>query len=154
MIYWADISTPKNTAKADAQRTPLKVTKGLVYRVEVQFPRGCAGLLYCSIYDGGYSAWPSQPGEWFRGNRNTIGFDDPYLKLAEPYEFDILTYNLDDTYAHSVLVRLGLVSQEVFMARFLPSYSWKYFKKMLDEMKREEEERRKAIIEEPFGWIE
>jgi hypothetical protein len=154
MIYSADISTPKDTAKAAAQHTSLKVTKGLVYRVEIQFPRGCAGLLYCAVLDGGHPVWPSSLGEFFRGNANTISFDDSYLKLSEPYEFDVVTYNLDDTYEHSVLIRLGFVSQEIFMARFLPSYSWDYFKKMLEDLAAEQEARRKAAASSPLGWIE
>lgn len=154
MIYSLDIETPANTAKADALHTPLKVTEGLVYRVEIQFPIGCAGLLYCAVHDGAYSAWPSTPGEWFRGDASTIAFDDTYLKLSEPFQFDIITYNLDDTYAHAVLIRIGMVSHDVFMARFLPSYSWKYYKKMLDEMREEEERRRAEAAGAPLGWIE
>ena len=154
MIYSIDIETPKNTEEDDPQHSILKVTKGLVYRIEIQFPRGCAGLAYCAIYDGGHPAWPATAGAWFRGSGNTIAFDDTYLKLVEPFEFDVLTYNLDDTYKHSILVRIGLVSHEVFMARFLPSYSWKYYKKMLDEMREEEERRREAAAGAPLGWIE
>ena len=154
MIYSADISTPKNTFKVNAKRTVLNVTKGLAYRVEIQFPRGCVGLAYCAIYDGGHPVWPSTLGEWFRGNANTIGFDDCYLKLAAPYQFDIYTYNLDDTYPHSILFRIGFVSKEIFMARFLPSYSWKYFKKMLEEMKKEQEKAIMETLNKPLAWIE
>ena len=154
MIYSAETDTPKNTAKDDPKRTALKVTRGLVYRVEIQFPRGCAGLACCSVYDGGYSVWPSHPGDWFWGNANTIAFNDTYLKLVEPYEFNVLSYNLDDAYKHGILVRIGMVSHEVFMARFLPSYSWKYYKKMLDEMREEEERRRAEAAGAPLGWIE
>ena len=154
MIYSVETDTPKNTLKDAPKRSVFKVTKGLVYRVEIQFPRGCAGLAYCSVYDGGYCVWPSHPGDWFRGSANTIGFDDTYLKLVEPYEFNVLSYNLDDSYKHSILVRIGMVSHEVFMARFLPSYSWKYFKKMLDEMREEEERRRREAAGAPLGWIE
>lgn len=153
MIYLADITTPKNTAKADALQTVLKITKGLVYRVEIQFPRGCAGLAYCCIQDGAHPVWPTNTDDWFRGNANTIAFDDTYLKLIEPFQFDVYTYNLDDTYSHAILVRVGVVSDEVFMARFLPSYSWEYFKKMLEEMAKAEEERMKAAAREPYAWI-
>ena len=154
MIYTADISTLENTFKVDAKPTVLKVTKGLVYRVEVEFALNCAGLAYCVICDGTHQVWPSNPGTWFRGDGSIIGFDDTYLKLIEPFQFDIYTYNLDDTYPHTIIIRIGMVSKDVFMARFLPSYSWKYYKKMLDEMREEEERRRRSEEVGPLTWIE
>ena len=154
MIYSADISTPKDTLKTDPKQSVLTVTKGLGYRVEIQFPRGPQGLAGCAVYDGGHPVWPSTMGEWFRGNANTIAFDDTYLKLAAPYQFDIYTYNEDDHYPHSILFRIGFVSEEVFMARFLPSYSWKYFKKMLEEMKAEQEKKIMEALGKPLAWIE
>lgn len=150
MIYSIDFETPKDTLEADARPTVLKVTKGLVYRVEIQFPRGCAGLLGCAVFDGSHQVWPSNLGQWFRGNANTIQFDDTYLKLTEPFQFDIFTYNLDDTYAHTVLVRVGMVSDDVFMARFLPSYSWEYFKEMMEEMVKAQEELIELRLREPY----
>ena len=97
--------------------------------------------------------WPSNLGEWFRASHVPIAFDDTYFKTIEPFEFDIYTANDDDTYSHGALVRIGLVSKEIFMARFLPSYTYKYFLEMLETMRAEEEARRREIIESPFPWI-
>lgn len=154
MIYSIDINTPKDTTKANLKQSILKVTKGLVYRVEIEFPVGCAGHTRCAIFDGGHPVWPSSLGEFFRTDGYCIAFDDTYLKQVEPFQFEIFTYNLDDTYAHSVLVRVGMVSHDIFMARYLPSYSWKYYKQMLEELRVEEERRRQKAAGQPLGWIE
>jgi len=131
MIYEATICTSKDTPRYGPDVNRLYVTKGLVYKIELDFPPGSAGLLGVAVYDGGFQVWPSTLGEWFTGDGILISFDDVYLKETEPYVFDIYTYNEDDTYDHSVTVRLGLVSKEIFMARFLPTVSYKYFEEMM-----------------------
>ena len=131
MIYSAQISTANTYTKAAPKRTELKITRGLVYKIELNFPPGSAGLAGVMIFDGGFQVWPSTLGQWFTGDDILISFDDVYLKEAEPFLFSIDTYNEDDTYEHLVDVRIGLVSKDIFMARFLPHMSYKYFEQML-----------------------
>ena len=130
MIYTANITTVKNTAKTSLKKTTIRVTKGLVYKVEFYFPAGSSGLMGLAVFDGLYQAWPSSVGEFFLGDDLTIPFDDLYLKESAPFEFQCYTYNTDDTYDHLVTVRIGLVSSEVFMARFTPTRDRQYFKRL------------------------
>lgn len=153
MIYQATISTPANTPKASQVKTALAVNKGLVYKVEVFFPFGSEGTLYCMIADGGFQAWPTTPFEYFRGDMSVIAFDDTYIKDDPPYEFQVYTYNLDTVNSHVCVVRIGLVTKEIFMARFLPTYTYKYFEEMLNNLKATQEAERQAIINNPFSWI-
>ena len=153
MIYSVDILTPAKRLKSNPLKTVLKVTKGLVYRVEVERPRGGTRLVGCAIFDGGFQAWPSSSGQWFVGAPLNVGFDDTYLKMIQPFRFDIYSYNEDDTYAHRLFVRIGMASKEVFMARYLPSYSWKYFIEMLDKLKEEERAAQAEVVKNPFPWL-
>ena len=157
MVYTIPITTGKNTSKSNPDRTILSVTKGLVYKVELDFPPGSAGLLGCAIFDGGYQVWPSSLGNWFTGDSIVIGFDDVYLKESAPFQFNIFTYNTDDTYDHLVNVRIGLVSSEIFMARFLPSMAYKDFVESLSQIQADQkvlvEQQQQEIIENPFPWL-
>jgi len=153
MIYQATITTPKQTFESNKQKTVLTVNKGLVHRIEVLFPSGSAGLLRCQIFDRGYQAWPTTAHEWFRGDDDVISFDDTYLKSSPPYEFNIFTYNLDDTYEHDVIVRIGLVSEKVFMARFLPTMTWEFFQEMLRDLQVTQNNKNQGIIDQPFSWV-
>ena len=130
MIYTANITTVKNTAKTALKKTIIRVTRGLVYKVEFYFPAGSAGLMGLAVFDGSFQVWPSSVGEFFLGDDLTIPFDDLYLKESAPFEFQCYTYNEDDTYDHLVIARIGLVSSEVFMARFLPTRDRNYFKRL------------------------
>ncbi len=154
MIYTADITTSSNTAKSDPLVTQIKVVKGLVYRVEIEFPPGAAGLHHVVIFDGGHQVWPTSPTVTFHGGWSLIGFDDTYLKLAAPFEFQAYSWNLDDTYDHLIQVRIGMVSDEVFMARYLPTYAYEHFFKLIEAVKFEQEQRRLEPPETPFPWLE
>ena len=157
MIYSKAISTPKDTKKTGLKKTPLRITKGLVYKVEFDFPPGPAGLMGVAVFDGLYCVWPSNMGEFFTGDDTLVSFDDLYLKEAAPYVLDVYTYNEDDTHAHMVNVRLGLVSKKVYMARFMPSLAWREFgdmlSKILAEQKAEAEKQAEVIADTPFAYL-
>lgn len=157
MIYSANITTPKNTAVTSLKRTRISVTKGLVYKVEFYFPSGSAGLMGVAVFDGLYQVWPSNVGEFFASDNETISFDDMYLKEAAPFELQCYTYNTDDTYDHVVGVRIGLVSAEVFMARFLPTKGYDYLVELTAKMEAEKAElaamQKELIAETPFEWL-
>ena len=65
MIYVAQLSIAASTLPTSPTIEDLCVTRGLVYKLEVQFPSGCQGLVGVSIYDGAYQVWPSTPDKWF-----------------------------------------------------------------------------------------
>ena len=146
MIYSKYISTEIETYSTIPLQTTFKVTKGLVYKVEVDFPPGPSGLLKVQIYDGGHQLWPSTPGEYFISDGYCISFDDTLLKLVAPFQFDIYTWNEDEEYPHGVIVRIGMVSSEIFMARFLPSYGYKELRKVIAAEAALQEVARQAII--------
>jgi len=157
MIYLANITTPKNTAITALQKTVLRVTKGLVYKVEFHFPSGSAGLMGVAVFDGLYQVWPSSIGQFFVSDNETIRFDDLYLKENPPFEFQIYTYNLDDTYGHVFDLRVGLVSSDTFIARFLPFKGYEYFTTLLEDLRAQREEveamQKEQAAETPFEWL-
>lgn len=158
MIFIANISTPKDTKLAALKRTNLQVTSGLVYKVEFYFPPGSAGLMGVAVFDGLYQVWPSSVGEFFIGESQVIPFDDMYLKESPPFTFQIYTYNLDDTHAHSLSVRVGLVSKDVFLARFMPTMGDDYLNSLLKKMEAEKADRARVQKEKvpmtPTEWME
>jgi len=152
MIYAWDITTEAAITQPNAMRTALKVTKGLVYRVEIEFPPGPLGLCHVSLWDGGYQVWPSNPDFDFHGDNGYITFEETYLKLIEPFEFTARTWNEDDTYAHQIHVRLGMVSSEIYMARFLPSLSYDKMLQVMRELQEQQDVERETLIAAPLPW--
>ena len=154
MVYLAEVTTPPAIYTAAAPMlTKLAVTKGLVYKFHLYAPHGAMGLHYVQVFDGSYQLWPSSPGKAFRGDGIQIDWDDIYLKSVEPYEFTIKSWNLDDTYEHLTVIAVGMVSEEAFMARFLPSMSWENAVKAMADIQARQIEQQQAIIAQPFAWL-
>lgn len=153
MIYVVDITTPQGTLITAPMETVLKVSKGLVYKIDVEFPPGACGGHYVKILDGAYQVWPSNEHSYFHGDDEIISFEDMYIKSEPPYEFKIITYNTGDNYDHLVQVRIGLVTSEVFMARFLPTYTYDKMVELLAQAKQQQEEYRKSIIKKPIPML-
>lgn len=158
MIYTANITTVANTLQTALKKTTIQVTKGLVFKVEFYFPAGSSGLMGVAVFDGLYQVWPSSVGNFFVSDDETIRFDDMYLKESAPFEFQCYTYNEDDTYEHYLAVRIGFVSAEVFLARFMPGRNRQQFaimrKKMEAERLEREDKQRANRQSTVFGWMD
>ena len=153
MIYTANITIPEVTPAIQPICERIKISLGLIYKVELQFPPGCGGLAHVVINDGGYQVWPSTPETDFATDDYTISFEDNYLKQADPSELQIYGYNEDEIYPHTIQVRLGVASKDEFMARYLPTMTYDYFMKLMAKKEAEEEERTKAVLAKPFTFF-
>lgn len=117
MIFSFDISTSANTAEANRVKTDLKLTRGVIHQIDIVFPPGCAGLLYVAINHGLYQVWPTNTGEYFHTDAETISFREHYELIFPPYQLSVYTHNLDDTYNHSVIIRLGILPRKFILRR-------------------------------------
>ena len=106
MLYQKTISTPKNTSLLAAKHTTLNVVQGVITLLDVLFPEGSCGLLYVTIVDEGYQVYPETPGEALSGNGVHFTLPDAYLIKSPSRLLDVYTYNLDDTYDHSVIIKI------------------------------------------------
>lgn len=140
MIYQKTLSIPANTSKDNPVTEIIEVNKGLIYQVTAIIPTGCAGLAGIRVIDGLYQVYPTTPNEWFIGDGSTHTFSDTYLKHTPPYSFRVEGYNIDDTYEHNLTIMIGMEIKEIFMARFLPSYTYKQILEMFKSIQAASEE--------------
>lgn len=110
MFYSEEITVPANTTRRDYQETAFKVTKGIITRIAVFFPWGCAGLVYVQIARRTWQVFPLTRDEWISGNDKTIDFKTNIELTSEPYDLMVRMYNLDDTYEHSPIIMVEMVS--------------------------------------------
>ncbi|GAG09185.1 unnamed protein product, partial [marine sediment metagenome] len=67
---------------------------------------------------------------------------------AAPFEFIVKTWNLDETWPHTINVRVGMASSEAFMSRYMPSITWEKFQAVLAKAAIQQEyEKARAISE-------
>ena len=127
MIYTTLITVSAKGTKKTAVRTTLKINKGLIWLMEVDFPAGCVGLTHVQIFDGKYQVLPASPDMDLSGDGQLLRYDDLYLKEAAPFELVVVTWNTDELWDHTVQVRIGVASTRLFMGRYLPSVGWEDF---------------------------
>jgi len=111
MDYWFAVTTPANTAKADAIDTELKLTSGVITKVWMMHPEGCHALAYATIWKEGHQLYPNNPEEAYHSNDVPMIWEDNYELLA-PALLKLKTWNLDDTYEHTVYLRITVLRPE------------------------------------------
>ena len=153
MIFTIDLTIPKNTSSSSPYKEPLIISSGLIYRVEFQFPPGCAGLAGLVVADGGFQIWPSTPGKWFVTDNYVIAFDDLYEKEQPPFVLDFWGYNLDETYDHTIYCRIGIADKQIYKARFLPNVAYELMTEELNKAEAEREALKEDFLSSPFPWI-
>jgi hypothetical protein len=109
VIYVSNIEIPKNTLESEYKSDYLWLEHGTIHKVDIVFPSGCAGLAGLRIVQGIHQIFPSNSGQWFIGDDINITFPENYILYTPPYYLEIQTYNLDDLYNHTLIVRIGLL---------------------------------------------
>jgi len=113
MFYEYNITYLPNIPKDMEQTSTIRLSRGIVKRVEVVFPRGCAGLVGVRIFRGSVQVIPLNYPAWLDTDGETISITSEIDLSVNPYELIVKGYNLDDTYPHTIRVRFELVTVEV-----------------------------------------
>lgn len=113
MYYDAKITIPANTPQNSPVIERLKLTKGIIHRAEVEFPEGCAGLAHVTICQAIHQVFPTNPDGDFNSDNFVIAWNDFLSLEVEPYEVQLLGWNEDDTYEHTITVRIGILPREI-----------------------------------------
>lgn len=113
MLFWGSTSIPANTPVSTPLEYKIKITKGTVSKISVYFPWGCAGLCGVQILHYTWQLLPLSRTEYLIGNDLWLEFDYDYLVDTEPYEVIVRAYNNDDTYLHTPLVAVEMLSSEM-----------------------------------------
>ena len=114
MLYHFPLTIPTNTAKASPVQTTLPLTAGILHHVSIGFPKGCSGLLHVQLYLRERLVFPTTPDADFAWDSALIEWAE-YLPLEDhPFQLRADAWNLDDTFPHTVTVRLGVLPPEVY----------------------------------------
>ena len=112
MFYSFDLTIPANTSPYYPVSLLCPVSSGTVSRVMFVFPTGCATLAHVRVYRSSHQLWPSNLDGSFASDGEFLDFDEDYPVLDAPFELLFTGWNDDDTYSHTVTLRLGVVQAE------------------------------------------
>jgi len=109
MLFEYALTIPANTpATAPAERdAPL--APGTVARVDVQFPRGCVGLVHVSVWREEHQVWPVNLDGDMSGEGLVVSWPEDYDLDDDPLAFTLRGWNEDDSYPHTITFRFALL---------------------------------------------
>jgi len=116
VLYDVSFTIPANTAKASPYTEAVKLCHGIIHRVEIGFPRGCAGLAHLQIKEALHQRWPTNTQGSFNTDGYTIAFNEHLEFTREPYILTLSGWNLDDIYDHTLEVRIGILPAKVLVS--------------------------------------
>jgi len=111
-FYVFNVSVPPNTAETRPVVVNAKLNPGIIHRVSILFPPGPAALTHLQIRRGNHQVWPSNPDSDFASDDEVISWEDNYPLDDEPLILQLVAWNQDDTYPHTITVRFGLLPRE------------------------------------------
>ena len=91
---------PKLTDITAPQEVVMPLPIGMIRRLWVEMPEGCAGLVGLQVWRRVYQIFPLPEGQWYVSDNTTVNFAFSHSVHNEPYEVTLRAYNLDDTYRH------------------------------------------------------
>jgi len=116
MLFTADVTVPKNTTEADPVVEILKIAHGIITWVSVLFPPGCARLAHCVILHHEHQIAPSTENMDLSGDTFPIVWEEYYESYQPPYELKIKAWNEDDTYPHTITIRVAILPRKAVLA--------------------------------------
>ena len=108
MLYVLALTIPANTAEATPYEEDLKLTDGVITRVEVEFPAGCQGLAHSYARQAIHQVFPTNPDGDLCSDNYVIAWNDYQDIDADPRVLTIGGWNTDDTYDHTITWRIEL----------------------------------------------
>jgi len=113
MFYAWDITIPAATPEASPVIQTLKLTKGVITRIDVKFPPGCHGLVKTRLFRYESQLIPLSGEEWLTGDGETV-ITESYYKLFEtPAQLKFVGCAPLTAYDHTVTVRVSITPSEV-----------------------------------------
>jgi len=110
MFYVFPITIPANTPATAKTKTTLKLTAGRITRVMLEFPAGHVGLTHIHVNSGLHQLYPTNPDANFSSSNETIDFAEDLSMDIPPFTLQAYAWNLDDTYEHTITLRIELES--------------------------------------------
>lgn len=107
-MYAVQLTIAPNTTRSSPEKVSLEVAPGIIRKVRILHPAGCADLVGVSIYYRASRLFPTNDDGFFLGNGFPIEFNPNTSLLEPPFVLEIQGYNDDDTYTHKPTVYIEL----------------------------------------------
>ena len=112
MLHSKHITLTADKDQSEATLTQFKVNQGVIARVWVHFPPGCAGLVKLRIYHEGHPFLPVESDAHIQGDSYTYEYPIMFEIKQPPELITIEAWNEDEVYDHSIDVQFLIIPKE------------------------------------------
>lgn len=118
-MFWAwDITVTAGTTATDPKTQILKISKGVITRVDVKFPAGCHGLVKVRLFKSEFQLVPLSKGEWVTGDDESVPTEGYYDLETSPAQLKFVGCSPGTSHDHTVTVRVTVLPKQI--ASMLP----------------------------------
>lgn len=136
MHYSWHETIPANTALADKQTRKVEPGGQVLKAIDIEIPYGCAGLARCQLFQGGLQVAPANSPSYYRGHDETIHANMHYDMKKNEAPWYFYTWNLDDTYEHTLTLRMETFQRRELWIRLDPASIKDLFRGLFARFKR------------------
>ena len=122
MIFEYDCTIPAGTPKNAPYKKKLKLTWGIIHKLEILSGWGCSGLVFCSIWQGEHQVWPTNPDYAFMLTGHLISGKEWFELTEPPWELEFRGWAPNAKYDHTVIVRFYILKPHQLMP--FGEYMW------------------------------
>jgi len=131
LFYDFAVTIPAGTPEDSPVEKTLKLTHGVVHRLEVEFYPGARRYVWVKIFHEEHQVWPTNPDGSFQTDGYTIAFDDFYELKTEPFSFTVRGYSPNADYDHVVTIRIGIIESRIALAMLRVSAGMEKFLRLV-----------------------
>lgn len=119
MLFSWRITVAKGYPTTPKASTDLRIARGIITRIEVQFPKGCAGLVHAQICHGLHQIFPKNADQDIASNGETVSSMESLEILTPPYLLKAWTWNTSTLFDHIICVRVEVLPKRGFLGGVL-----------------------------------
>jgi len=113
MFYAWDITVTAGTAEVSPKEQILKLTKGVITRIDIKFPPGVHGLVKVRLLRYESQLIPLSGSEWVTGDGEAVTTEGYYEMDETPAQLKFVACSPNATYNHTITVRVSIDPPEV-----------------------------------------
>jgi hypothetical protein len=109
MLFVEELTIPANTPITAPARVTIGLAPGTITEISVLFPPKKGVFVGVRLLRFERVQWPTNPDKWIIADGESVDWGEDYDLLDEPYELHLEAYNTDDTFAHTVYLRIAVL---------------------------------------------
>jgi len=113
MIFAWDITISADTKATSPNTKILKLSSGVITKIEIKFARGCHGMVKVRLLHQESQLVPLSRGEWVTGDDEAVSFPEFFELWTTPYQLKFVGCSPGTGYDHTVTVRIAVLPKVV-----------------------------------------